>query len=152
MRSLRKSRLSRISSRNGAAAVECAIVAPLLTLFVLGAIDVGQFANIYQKVSDASREGARVAARYDTQTTSEVQAAVMDYLNDVASDELASSASVSVTDSGGNAIPNGALQTIATGSPVRVEVSVQFDPVRWISRVESLNGRQVEAKATMRRE
>ena len=55
--------------RTGAAVVECATVAPLLTLLLLGAIDMGQFANTYQKISHASREGARVAAQHDTTTT-----------------------------------------------------------------------------------
>jgi Flp pilus assembly protein TadG len=69
------------SSRHGIAAVECAFVAPLLTLLVLGAIDVGQYANIYQKVSDASREGARAAVRTQTLTTSQVNTDVMNYLH-----------------------------------------------------------------------
>ena len=77
---IRKSRLQPSVSRRGAAAVECAIIAPLMTLLLLGAIDVGQFANVYQKVSDASRHGARVASRYGTTTTGQVEAAVMDYL------------------------------------------------------------------------
>jgi Flp pilus assembly protein TadG len=80
---LKNIRLSRKKQRSAVAAVECAIVLPLLTLLVLGAIDVGQFANVYQKVSDASREGARAAARYGTETTSQVKSTVMSYLAEV---------------------------------------------------------------------
>ena len=57
MRGLRKS-----PSRSGVAAVECALAAPVLMLLVLGAIDIGQYANVHQKVSDASREGVRVGS------------------------------------------------------------------------------------------
>ena len=53
-----KTRTPQRRDRGGSAAVECAIVAPLLTLLVLGTIDVGQYANVYQKVSDASARGA----------------------------------------------------------------------------------------------
>jgi Flp pilus assembly protein TadG len=58
----RKPRALKSLLRNGIAAVECAIVAPLLVLLLLGAIDLGQYVNVYQKVSDASRAGARIAA------------------------------------------------------------------------------------------
>jgi Flp pilus assembly protein TadG len=157
MKSLHKTiRSAYPASRNGTAAVECAIVTPLLTLLVLGAIDMGQFANVYQKVSDASREGARVAARNGTNTTSEVQAAVMQYLEQVSSGvspaTLASAAQVTVTDSAGNSIPGGALNGVPSGSQIRVRLRLQFDPVRWIGGFSGLNGRQIEATTVMRRE
>ena len=41
--------------------VEFAVVAPLLFALLMGAIDVGQYVNVGQTVSDASREGAHVA-------------------------------------------------------------------------------------------
>ena len=123
---------------------------------MLGAIDVGQFANVYQKVSDASREGARVAARYDTLTTSEVEAAVLDYLEEaspgVSPFTLASAADVTVTDSTGNPIPGGNMASVATGSQVRVQVTLQFDPVRWVGGVKGLDGSEVAATTMMRRE
>src|SRR5687768_3502192 len=102
---IRKSRRRPSVSRRGAAAVECAIIAPLLTLLLLGAIDVGQYANMYQKVSDASRHGARVAAKYGTTTTAQVEAAVMDYLEqacpNVGDGTLDSATTVTVMNSAG---------------------------------------------------
>ena len=56
----------RSSNTMGAATVELAIVLPVLMIFALGTIDAGQFANVNQIVSTASREGARVAARNAT--------------------------------------------------------------------------------------
>ncbi len=157
MKTLSKSaRSRRISSRDGAAAVECAIAAPLLTLLLLGAIDVGQFANVYQKVSEASREGARVAARYDTLTTSEVETAVMDYLEEaspgVSPSTLAGATVVTVSDSTGTPIPAGNLASVATGSQLRVQVTLQYDPVRWFGGFKGLDGSEVAATAMMRRE
>jgi Flp pilus assembly protein TadG len=146
----------RTSPRNGVAAVECALVAPLLVLLVLGAIDVGQCANVYQKVSDASRKGARVGARFGSETTSEVEAAVMEYLEEsspgVSSSTLAAATVVTVTDAAGGPIPGGDLTKVPVGSQIRVHVSIQLDPVRWIGVIGSLDGSNVAATAMMRRE
>jgi len=148
-------RTPRQRNRRGSAAVECAIVAPLLTLIVLGAIDVGQYANVHQKVSDASRAGARFAARSGTQNTAAVQSAVRSYLQDVSggpSSTLASGAQITVTNGSGNPVPSGDLQQYATGSPLKVTVQVQYDPVRWIDGIKGLDGKSISATTTMRRE
>jgi Flp pilus assembly protein TadG len=149
-------RIAKTSSRHGAAAVECAIIAPLLTLLVLGAIDVGQFVNVYQKVSDASREAARIAARNGTATTSQVEAAVIDYLEKVSPGvspaTLDSATDVVVTGSAGNAPAGGSLKSIPAGSEVRVRVTLQYDPVRWIGGISGLDGSQISAMTVMRRE
>ena len=152
----RTSQCVRRSIRKGAAAVECALIAPVLTLLVLGGIDVGQYANVYQKVSDASREGARVAARYTTQNTSQVQTAVMDYLEqtspNVPAATLAGATTVTITDGSGNAIASGDLSKMATGSAIRVRVTLQFDPVRWVNGISELSGSQIMTTTIMRRE
>ena len=149
----KKRRLSRKRQRSAVAAVECAIVLPLLTLLVLGAIDAGQFANVYQKVSDASREGARAAARYGTETTSQVKATVMSYLAEVSNgNSLAAAAQVTITDSSGNPIPGGDLTKAVSGSQIQVRVSLMYDPVRWIDGVKGLDGRQIATTTMMRRE
>ena len=152
---IRKSRLRPRVARRGAAAVECAIIAPLLTLLLLGAIDVGQFANMYQKVSDASRYGARVAAKYGTTTTGQVEAAVMDYLEqacpNVAPAELDSATTVTVKNAAGTTM-SGSLATVTQGSQIRVQVTMQFEPVRLISGFEGLDGSQITTTTRMRRQ
>ena len=136
----RRTRLQGRFPRNGIAAVECAVVAPLLTLLVLGAIDVGQYANVCQKISDASREGARVAARHEKAAPG------------TSPSTFASAAQVVVTDAFGKAIPGGDLTQIATGSQVNVRVTLEYDPVRWHSGFKGLNGRQIATTTMMRRE
>jgi Flp pilus assembly protein TadG len=152
---IRKSRRRPSVSRRGAAAVECAIIAPLLTLLLLGAIDVGQFANMYQKVSDASRHGARVAAKYGTTTTGQVEAAVMDYLEqacpNVAPAALDSATTVTVRKADGSSM-SGSLTTVTTGTQIRVQVTMQFEPVRLISGFEGLDGSQITTTTMMRRQ
>ncbi len=152
---IRKSRRRPSVSRRGAAAVECAIIAPLLTLLLLGAIDVGQFANMYQKVSDASRHGARVAAKNGTATTAAVETAVMNYLQqacpNLAPAEIDSATTVTVMNSAGTSM-SGSLAAVTTGSQIRVQVTMQFEPVRLISGFEGLDGSQLTTTTRMRRQ
>jgi Flp pilus assembly protein TadG len=56
------------SSQHGAAAVEFAIILPLLVSIVLGTIDWGYYFFVQQIVTNAAREGARVGTLYDPAT------------------------------------------------------------------------------------
>lgn len=58
---MRKNRGSRRSQR-GAAAIEFAIVLPILLLFILGIVDLGLMMNSVSVTANAAREGARAAA------------------------------------------------------------------------------------------
>jgi Flp pilus assembly protein TadG len=144
------------ASRRGVAAVECAIVAPLLIALVLGAIDVGEYANVYQKVSDASRAGARVAVATETSANSQVSASVLNYLQEtfphLPPATLASATNVSVADGAGNSIPGGNLTTVSSGAEVTVTVTLKYDLVRWINHLPFLDGSDIVATTIMRRE
>jgi Flp pilus assembly protein TadG len=117
---------------------------------------MGQYANTYQTVSDASREGARLATQHDTATTSEVQAAVMSYLAEslpgTSTETFASAAEVTVTDGLGNTISNGDLTKLATGSQINVQVTLLYGSVRWLGGFAGLDGQQIAATSMMRRE
>ena len=156
MRTFKKtSRSRRFASRQGIAAVECAIVAPLMVLLLLGMIDVGEYANVYQKVSDASREGARIAVQYETSNASQVSSGVMNYLRDafpnVPAGTLASAVNVSVANATGGPITGG-MTTVTSGTEIRVTVTLQYDVVRWIDHLPFLDGAQIATTTIMRRE
>lgn len=51
--------------RQGAAAVELALLLPLLLLFMLGAVDFGRFAHAYLGVTNSARAGAGYASMHD---------------------------------------------------------------------------------------
>ena len=53
---------SRIRSERGAELIEFALTLPLLLLLVLGIIEFGFLFQEYEVVTNASREGARLAA------------------------------------------------------------------------------------------
>jgi Flp pilus assembly protein TadG len=117
---------------------------------------MGQYANTYQTVSDASREGAHLATQHDTATTAKVQAAVISYLAEslpgTSAETFASAVKVTVTDALGNTIANGDLTKLATGSQINVRVTLVYGSVRWIGGFAGLDGQQIAATTMMRRE
>jgi Flp pilus assembly protein TadG len=56
--------LRRGHGEEGVSAVEFAIILPVLTLLMLGGVDLGHAYYIEHIITNASREGARYAARY----------------------------------------------------------------------------------------
>src|SRR5437870_5215552 len=67
-------------SRKGVAAVEFALVLPLLILLVMGAWEVGRLVQVMQLLDNAAREGGRQAAT-GKKTNDEVKTAVVECLN-----------------------------------------------------------------------
>lgn len=78
---LRRS-LRQAADERGQALVEFALIAPLLLLLVLGVVEFGRAWHSYQVVTDAAREGARVAVvgNRDPAIQEEVLATVRDAL------------------------------------------------------------------------
>ncbi|MCA9020570.1 MAG: pilus assembly protein [Planctomycetaceae bacterium] len=148
--------LRKNSKRRGIAAVECALVIPLLVMIAMGTIDVSQYVNVAQLVNDASYEGARRASQNNVLNQSEVEQAVLNYFSgqfpNMASGEIGSALTVNIRDSIDASIPNGNLETIPSGSAVSVQVIFQFNSVRWLSGFAGLNGVSIETTTVMRRE
>src|SRR5262245_15118024 len=51
-----------LNKERGTAAVELAIILPLLAILLLGTMEVGSIARDYQVLQNAAREGARISA------------------------------------------------------------------------------------------
>ena len=145
------------SKRNGAAAVEAAILLPLLIVVSFGAIDVAQYINLSQLVTNASREGARVASRNTTQTVGEVETAVASFMSEalahLSESELADAINVDVRcgETWAN-VPDRKMDSIPSGDPVSVHISFDFDKVRWLSGPSYWNDNVQESKTFCRRE
>lgn len=79
----RRASTSRVVNERGAAAVEFAIVAPLLVLLLFGIISFGVMLSMRQSVSQAAAEGARAAAvtLIDADRTAEATDAIDDALS-----------------------------------------------------------------------
>ena len=137
-RLLRRGRLTALPVRRGAAAVEFAVVLPLLMFFTLGIIEYGRLVMVQQILSGASREGVRLAVA-DTATTSQVASQVNSYL----ASARVPNASVTVSPSP----PSSA----ADGTPVTVTVSIPFSQVAWLPPLFNL-GTTLQSTSVMRRD
>jgi len=119
--------------------VEFAVIAPLFFLLVFGMIEFGRMVMVQQIITNASREGARMAV-LDGSTTADVEATIQAYL-------------------GGSTV-NGAAVVVepdppssATyGAPVTVTVSVPFADVSWLPAPWFLAENTLTATTVMRRE
>ena len=141
-------------NRSGVAAVEAALMLPLLAIITFGSIDLAQYINTAQVVSNSSREAARVASRSGTTNTSEVTDSVRDYFKKsfprLGDAELENSFEVLIKKAGdSNATINGDLGSIESGDTFLVEVKIDFESIRWLT---GLPFNTLETKTYCRRE
>jgi Flp pilus assembly pilin Flp len=129
-------------NRRGAAAVEFAVVAPVLFLMVFGMIEYGRAVMVQQVMTNAAREGARSAV-LDGATATDVETRVVDYLT---GGGISSATADHVT------IDPSDPASAGYGDPVTVTVSIPFNQVSWLGTPMYLNNRSLTATAVMRRE
>ncbi len=137
-RSCRRCRIN----RQGAAAVEFALVAPLFFLMVFGMIEFGRMVMVQQVITNASREGARIAVLdSQTATASLVANTVSTYLQN------AGISGETVT------IDPAEPTSAAYGEPVTVTVRIPFSSVSWLPAPMFINANtNLTASTVMRRE
>lgn len=138
-------------SRHGAVAVEMAIITPVMLLLICCSIDAAQFINTAQLVSNASREGARKACRFDIVTVAEIEHTVQNYLANAA--RIPSSAVfVRVVDGNGTTINSGELPSVNSGDAIGVQVRLTYDAIRWTNWLGLLDGSINSSTTYARRE
>lgn len=126
--------------RRAAAAVEFAVVAPLFFLLVFGMIEFGRMIMVQQIITNASREGARIAV-LDGTTSNEVTGAVENYLTGAG----LSGGSVTIDPNEPN--------LAGYGEPVAVTVRIPFSQVSWLPSPMFVGGdTELSASTVMRRE
>jgi Flp pilus assembly protein TadG len=123
----------RPAHRRGAAAVEFAVVFPVLLTLMLGIWEVARMVQVQLILSSAAREGGRQAASGKL-TTAEVQKAVLDHLNNEG---------IQATNGSGTPLTGVAVtvtnNTNAAAGPsvaskldfITVNVSIPYSLVRW---------------------
>ncbi len=127
------------SSRDGVAAVEFALISPVMFLITFGMIEVGSVMMIKNSLTQASRIGARVAS-LPLSTSDDVYANVRNELQVMGLEH----ASI--------AIHPEVLALIPPGGNVTVSVSVDPSTVNWVPKFLKLPLSAVVAETTMRRE
>jgi len=120
--------------------VEFAIVAPVFFLLVFGMIEFGRMVMVQQVITNASREGARIAV-LDGTTGAEVLTAVENYL--APSNLSGASVTLDPTEP----------STAGYGEAVTVTVSIPFGQVSWLPTPWFIAGdTPLTATTVMRRE
>jgi Flp pilus assembly protein TadG len=111
----------------------------LFFLFIFGMIEYGRLIMVQQLLTNAAREGVRVAI-LDNRTATDATNAANQYLGGA----NIQGATISVT-------PDPPTSA-ASGNPVSVTISVPFKQVSWLPSPMFLGTATMTATATMRRE
>jgi Flp pilus assembly protein TadG len=121
----------------GAAAVEFAIILPLLIMMLFGIVQFAIVYNHQQGLHAAAREGARIAA-LPTTTKTDIQDRVKDALSGVLSSSDIAAATITISPAG-----NQPCDLQPSGTPVVVTVSTkyQLDVPLVMSKSMTLTGR-----------
>jgi len=117
--------------RRGLAAVELALLMPLLLTFLLGVWEVGRLVQINQILNNATREGARKAST-GKNTYADVQTTVSNYLTNAGITNLNGLTVQVYNVTQSNAGPNYDPSKATCLDQLQINVSLPFNNVRWI--------------------
>jgi Flp pilus assembly protein TadG len=146
-----KQLMNRRQNRRGAALVEMALVLPIFFGVVLGIVEFGRAMMVSQMVTNAAREGTRLAI-IDGSTNTTVDTWVKDFLNDsinVGASDV--TVTITVVAAPGNDDPNNQVGSAQARDLVTVHISVPFDKVSYVPG-SYLNGKNLTAQSSMRHE
>jgi Flp pilus assembly protein TadG len=115
--------------RSGVAAVEFAVVMPVMALLLVGLWEVGRMVEVQQTLMNGCREGARQAST-GVKTTDQVKQVVATYCQQKGLTSVATS-NVTVTSVTNTGITDPSLATQL--DQFRVSISIPFSSVRWIA-------------------
>ena len=154
---LKRPKKNQTGHRRGLVAVEAALVLPLLILVTFGAIDLAQYINMSQVLSNASREGARIATRHSTGTVKEIEDTILNYLSDampqLSDEQVADAVKIEIKSLKGHGeILKGAMTAIDSGDPISVYVEFDFTAIRWIGGLAYWGGDSKHTLTICRRE
>lgn len=143
----RTAKLSRQENRRGAALVEMAVCLPVFLTVMLGMIELGRAIMVGQLVTNAAREGARLAI-VDGSTNSQVSDAVKSFLTGAAG---VSSGDVTVTITVSGSTSGNQVSSAAPRDLVTVNVSIPFSKVSYLP-AKYMAGKELTGTSAMRHE
>ena len=137
-------RQHRRNDRRGTSAVEFAFIAPVFFLLVIGMIEFGRAMMVQQILTNAARQGARMATLDSTNNSSNPtpSSMVTSEVNSVLAAANVSGATTAISPS----LP------AAAGTDVSVTVTVPYMSVTWVPSPWFLSGATLSANCVMRRE
>lgn len=128
--------------------VEMALVLPVFLMLVLGIIEFGRALTIMILVTNAAREGARMAV-IDGTTNADVTTAVSTFLNQAIG--TSATTTITVTAATGNPAPADQVGNALPRDLVTVKVQIPFNSGALIPG-KYLKGRQLSGVSCMRHE
>lgn len=133
--------------------VEMALVLPLFLMLVLGIIEFGRAMMIANLVTNAAREGARMAV-LDGSTNTEISSGVKTFLQSAIGHSVSTgdiAVTITVTPATGNPNPNNNVANAISRDLITVKVQVPFNKVALIPG-NYLAGKQLAGQSAMRHE
>lgn len=131
------------TNRVGAAALEMALVAPIILLISFASIEFSRALMIKQALTNAAREGARTASLITTKNVADVEDRIEFFLRRCITVESSEILSITVT-------PNN-LENVDSGNTITTRVSVNLSDVSWLPPAWT-GASELAGTATMRRE
>ncbi len=137
--------------RRGAAAVEMALITPVFLMLVFGIIEFGRGMMVSNMVTNAAREGARMAV-LDGSTNADVTSAVQTFMNSALGLAPANVAvTITTTPATGNPDPVNVIANCQPRDLITVKVQVAFNNVALIPG-NYMGGKQLVGQSSMRHE
>lgn len=138
-----------VRRRSGAAALEFAIVVPLLLLIFLGLMEFSRSMTVLGIASSASRQGARAGA-----VTPGSYTAVVSAVNDALQPSGLAGLQTTVVRVNNIVVAGDAdFRLRATpGATISVSVSIPYDRISWVPGSRFMAGRTLAESAVMRKE
>lgn len=131
--------------------VEMALVLPVFLLVVAGILEFGRALMVLNLVTNAAREGARMAV-IDGTTNSDVTSATNTFLNQALGQGGSSAVTtITVTAATGNPDPGNQVGNATTRDLITVKVQIPYNSVALISG-KYLAGKQLTGMCSMRHE
>jgi len=147
---MRRKRIS-IHDRRGAALVEMALILPVFLMVVLGIIEFGRAMMVSNLLTNAARDGARLAVVAGT-TNSQVTSAVNQFLTEsVGSVPDGTEITVTVTEATGNPATENDVSKAIKRDLCTINVTVPFSKVSLIPG-KYLNNVSLKGHCAMRHE
>ena len=117
---------SKPTARRGSAAVEFAVIAPILATLMLGMVEVTRAIQVKEFLSDTARSGARLGAQPGVSTDN-----IKDNINSILSNNGINTADATITVKVNDASAEAA--TAERGDKITVQVGVPISKITWVT-------------------